>query len=1422
MALQQTMSFTASTAGVTGPLQQMDAVMRQLEATANGLGATIGRLTTTSNGYQATIKGQPAAVQAVTNALRQQQNIQNIQIKKIQQVNEATKSLRASQQQLAQQTQSTAQQMIQGFNGVTLTWSGLLRLFQVQILHQVFGALSNEIQQSVIASVDFQTKVAEIRTISQSAQQTTEAWTKQLAGLSEEFGKPQADVAQAAYETLSNQIAKGAQSADFLRSSLALAITTNSSATDSVNLLSSAINSYGLDVSSSDRISAIFFKTIDLGRIKASELANTFGRVGPLAAQLGVSLEETAAALSTITRTGVPASESITFLNNIFTALLKPTEAMKKFLDGIGVSSGETAVQTFGLAGVLQKLAVEAEKGHTHIAQLFENIRGLKGITALTRELQNFDRDLAALGSRATVEFENARRIVEQTDAFQFNQLKQQIANFFTNEIGGQVVRGILAMSKSVGDVREPLTALFEIVKGGTETFLVWRLSLLTIEPATRGLQAIVPITTSLFTNFKNIRIETETWKQALSDPNLGSNLANAFTAGFAIEQLFERINNTIEQNQQRRRATEVENLRKQLADQTKETVANLNLRAQAAINAFNRQKQIQLQAVAEGRRATLQAAEDTNAAYAETIDNLKVNLGEFLDTIRQKIADIRSSLTTLRSITRSARGDFEENFRNLGESLFSESLAGASPQRQIAEMERQIQALTTRAREIIQRSLSDLGTADTEGLGFIKDDLALVRKMFEDVNKLIVEQVKLSQKDKGLGATSDDLRKKFDAFAKAQADFAQFQQRNVGRQFAPQELLKKQQEQANLLGSVKQASDELARATVSNSGLEASAITRIVTLNRERLASDQAIIAASEERAAQLRAELAEQEANLRRTAQDTSRLEKFSLLDPAGKLKDEFKNAPQEAISQLRTLQDRIRQSLPEGLSVDLRFKLEQDFARQIQLVRDQLSELVAKGQLDSSALVEGAASFTKQVQQNVAEVNRQLQEMDASLVSIVDRMGALETIAKKANLGSQDFSKNFAPDVLFKAATEFNELAIGAQGPGVQARNARVSFQQLAASIKQSTSELQRLQSAISAGTIKTSDIAAFDIKISEINTAFEKAKAELESAFKLTGIDPASVIPPGTTQSVKTQLEAITTEIKNLRIERDRLLRPVQQGERLEQGGRQFGQIDVGAQIKELQNQMTQLALQSKKVDFTKPDDVARLRQIQEAIAGINRQFGEVVQKTNTPLTGILTREQFEVFRQAQLQHFQIMDELRQRQQEQLQQGQQGLNNQATQGVQTVGSAVGASIQTMDSFFSSAQAQVASLRESLLSLNNIVISPQVAVGGGGGGGTVQTFAHGGMVNMFRPKGMDTVPAMLRVGEIVMNREVSQKFKSQLLALNSGRVQHFAKGGEVTNVGGITIHVQGGSTSEQTIRSIGKGLNRQIRRGVFKFSS
>jgi hypothetical protein len=93
---------------------------------------------------------------------------------------------------------------------------------------------------------------------------------------------------------------------------------------------------------------------------------------------------------------------------------------------------------------------------------------------------------------------------------------------------------------------------------------------------------------------------------------------------------------------------------------------------------------------------------------------------------------------------------------------------------------------------------------------------------------------------------------------------------------------------------------------------------------------------------------------------------------------------------------------------------------------------------------------------------------------------------------------------------------------------------------------------------------------------------------------------------------------------------------------------------------------------------------------------------------------------------------------------------------------------------------------------------------------------------MVNMFRPKGMDTVPAMLRVGEIVMNREVSQKFKSQLLALNSGRVQHFAKGGEVTNVGGITIHVQGGSTSEQTIRSIGKGLNRQIRRGVFKFSS
>jgi hypothetical protein len=68
-------------------------------------------------------------------------------------------------------------------------------------------------------------------------------------------------------------------------------------------------------------------------------MANTFGRVGALTHSMGVSLEETSAAIATLTINGIKYNEAFTLINNIMLKLIKPTDEMKKLFASNGASN---------------------------------------------------------------------------------------------------------------------------------------------------------------------------------------------------------------------------------------------------------------------------------------------------------------------------------------------------------------------------------------------------------------------------------------------------------------------------------------------------------------------------------------------------------------------------------------------------------------------------------------------------------------------------------------------------------------------------------------------------------------------------------------------------------------------------------------------------------------------------------------------------------------------------------------------------------------------------------------------------------------------------------------------------------------------------------------------------------------------------
>jgi TP901 family phage tail tape measure protein len=262
-------------------------------------------------------------------------------------------------------------------------------------------------------------------------------------------------VAKAFYDTTSNQVAKGTSVAPFVQQATDLARVTGSELPDAVNLLSSRINAYGLSAADAEKISAQFFRTIDEGRVVASEMANTLGRVDVIASNLGISMEEVNAVIAITTQKGFKTADAMTLLTNLMTKLEKPTEATAAFFESLGVSTGEAAIKLYGFTGVMQRMVTAVQTGQVSVSAFFDEIRGRKQfgvfeqsigqIEAFKNKLQNTTDTIKVYQNAITIRGESsADKLVKE-----FNKVK----NIFTVDFGQGLLKGAANLLEFTGGI---------------------------------------------------------------------------------------------------------------------------------------------------------------------------------------------------------------------------------------------------------------------------------------------------------------------------------------------------------------------------------------------------------------------------------------------------------------------------------------------------------------------------------------------------------------------------------------------------------------------------------------------------------------------------------------------------------------------------------------------------------------------------------------------------------------------------------------------------------------------------------------------------------------------------------------------------------------------------------------------------------
>ncbi len=155
--------------------------------------------------------------------------------------------------------------------------------------------------------------------------------------------------------------------------------TTNKSAA----AITAVLNAYGMSADQAQRVSDALFQTVNLGVIEYADLATNIGQVVGIANAASISIEEVGASISVLTRVGATPDESITWLKNMITKLINPSESLASVYRQLGYESGVAALKQKGLNGVMQDLYKFTGGSIDLMQQLFPEIRASLGAVGM-------------------------------------------------------------------------------------------------------------------------------------------------------------------------------------------------------------------------------------------------------------------------------------------------------------------------------------------------------------------------------------------------------------------------------------------------------------------------------------------------------------------------------------------------------------------------------------------------------------------------------------------------------------------------------------------------------------------------------------------------------------------------------------------------------------------------------------------------------------------------------------------------------------------------------------------------------------------------------------------------------------------------------------------------------------------------------
>lgn len=216
---------------------------------------------------------------------------------------------------------------------------------------------------------------------------------------------------------------------------------------------------FNLEADKAAMVSDILAKAAGASSAEIDDLAAGFGNVGPIAAQFGLDVEETAAILAIFAENGVKGAEAGTQLKSMLTQMARPTKEVQETWERLGISLFDTAGQVRPLQDVMadlqRKLATMSDKERIQTMNALAGSFGQVGATILTSNM-SIDEMVTLMNEQASAADVAHARLSSFNGIIM--RLKSSIETFMITTMGPAIEQYLKPFAESVIGVVDRLT----------------------------------------------------------------------------------------------------------------------------------------------------------------------------------------------------------------------------------------------------------------------------------------------------------------------------------------------------------------------------------------------------------------------------------------------------------------------------------------------------------------------------------------------------------------------------------------------------------------------------------------------------------------------------------------------------------------------------------------------------------------------------------------------------------------------------------------------------------------------------------------------------------------------------------------------------------------------------------------------------